>query len=84
VAFQRALELSGFLCRSDALTAMALHENEKTDAISPWFFVAGCGRLLSMSQVGLPEPRALWLGYLTPELLLPWVLAFAHYHRPQV
>lgn len=47
-------------------------------------FVAGCGRLLSMSKVGLPEPRAVWLGYLAPELALPWVLAIAHYNRPAV
>ena len=44
-------------------------------------FVAGCGRLLSMRKVGLPEPRAVWLGYLAPELVLPWVLAFAHYQQ---
>src|SRR3954469_450532 len=30
---------------------------------------AGIGRLVSISQVGLPEPAALWLGYLVPELL---------------
>jgi len=42
-------------------------------------FVAGCGRLLSMSKVGLPQPKAVWLGYLAPELVLPWVLAAAHY-----
>ena len=51
--------------------------------IAAGVFVAGCGRLLSMSKVGLPEPHALWLGYLTPELLLPWLLAAAHYYRPQ-
>lgn len=51
--------------------------------IAAGVFVAGCGRLLSMSQVGLPEPRALWLGYLTPELILPWILAVAHYCRPR-
>ena len=44
-------------------------------------FVAGCGRLLSMGKVGLPEPQAVWLGYLAPELVLPWVLAVAHYQR---
>jgi Domain of unknown function (DUF4345) len=36
-------------------------------------FIAGLGRLLSMSKVGLPEPAWVWLGYLIPELLLPWV-----------
>ena len=50
--------------------------------IAAGVFVAGCGRLLSMSKVGLPEPRALWLGYLVPELLLPLVLAVAHFYRP--
>ena len=44
-------------------------------------FVAGCGRLLSVSKVGLPEPRAVWLGYLGPELVLPWVLAAAQASR---
>jgi hypothetical protein len=41
--------------------------------------LAGFGRLLSISIVGLPEPAAVWLGYLIPELLLPFVIAGAHY-----
>ena len=41
-------------------------------------FLAGIGRLVSMSQVGLPEPAAVWLGYLIPELVLPVVMAVAH------
>jgi uncharacterized protein DUF4345 len=41
-------------------------------------FLAGVGRLVSISQVGLPEPAAAWLGYLIPELLLPVVIAVAH------
>ncbi len=40
--------------------------------------MAGIGRLVSISQVGLPEPAALWLGYLAPELLLPFVIALSH------
>jgi len=40
--------------------------------------LAGVGRLVSISHVGLPEPAALWLGYLIPELLLPVVIAVAH------
>lgn len=40
--------------------------------------LAGIGRLVSISQVGLPEPAGLWLGYLVPELLLPFVIAVAH------
>ena len=40
--------------------------------------LAGVGRLVSISQVGLPAPAAVWLGYLIPELLLPFVIAVAH------
>ncbi len=39
---------------------------------------AGIGRLVSISQVGLPEPAGVWIGYLVPELLLPIVIALAH------
>ena len=38
---------------------------------------AGIGRLVSIAQVGLPEPHGLWLGYLVPELLLPFVIALS-------
>jgi hypothetical protein len=41
--------------------------------------LAGIGRLVSIWHVGLPEPHALWLGYLVPELALPFVIAVAHY-----
>lgn len=41
-------------------------------------FLAGCGRLLSISIVGLPAPSAVWLGYMIPELVLPWILFAAH------
>ncbi|WP_245597867.1 DUF4345 domain-containing protein [Ottowia thiooxydans] len=41
-------------------------------------FLAGVGRLVSISQVGLPQPTAVWLGYLVPELLLPVIIALAH------
>lgn len=39
--------------------------------------LAGIGRLVSISQVGLPEPMAVWLGYLIPELLLPVIMTVA-------
>lgn len=39
---------------------------------------AGIGRLVSISQVGLPQPAAVWLGYLIPELVLPFVIVLAH------
>lgn len=41
-------------------------------------FIAGCGRVLSITQVGLPEPASVWLAYLIPELVLPIVMALAH------
>ena len=40
-------------------------------------FLAGTGRLMSMSIVGLPEPSALWLGYLIPELVVSSVMIAA-------
>ena len=41
--------------------------------------LAGIGRLVSINRVGLPKPAAVWLGYLVPELTLPFVIALAHY-----
>lgn len=41
--------------------------------------LAGLGRLVSIAKVGLPKPAAVWLGYLIPELLIPFVMAGAHY-----
>ena len=41
--------------------------------------LAGLGRVVSIAKVGLPKPRAVWLGYLVPELVLPFVLAGAHH-----
>jgi hypothetical protein len=40
-------------------------------------FLAGMGRLLSMSIVGLPQPPAVWLGYLVPELLVSCIMVAA-------
>ncbi|WP_394777747.1 DUF4345 family protein [Undibacterium sp.] len=41
--------------------------------------LAGTGRLVSIRRVGLPEPRTVWLAYLIPELVLPFVIAIAQY-----
>ena len=41
--------------------------------------LAGVGRLVSIAKVGLPKPTGVWLGYLIPELLIPFVMAGAHY-----
>lgn len=45
--------------------------------------MAGIGRLVSIATVGLPEPAGIWLGYLVPELLLPWVIVIAHRAAPR-
>jgi uncharacterized protein DUF4345 len=49
------------------------------DLLALGVFLAGCGRLLSMSKVGLPKPRKLWLAYLIPELLIPVIIVVAHH-----
>jgi len=41
--------------------------------------LAGIGRLVSIRKVGLPQPAGVWLGYLIPELLVPFIMAGAHY-----
>jgi hypothetical protein len=41
--------------------------------------LAGIGRLVSIAKVGLPKPATVWLGYLIPELLIPFIMAGAHY-----
>ena len=41
-------------------------------------FLGGIGRLVSIRRVGLPQPAAVWLGYLIPELVLPIVIVVAH------
>jgi len=47
--------------------------------LSLGLLLAGMGRLVSIGKVGLPKPTAVWLGYLIPELLLPFVIGGAHY-----
>jgi len=39
--------------------------------------LAGMGRLWSIRVVGLPEPPALWVGYLVPELLVALLMIAA-------
>ena len=78
--FMAGIYLSmGVICAWAAITIR--EQGTLVYLIAGGVFLAGCGRLLSMSKVGLPEPKAVWLGYLAPELLLPWVLAIAHANR---
>ena len=52
------------------------------DLLALGVLLAGIGRLVSIAKVGLPKPTAVWLGYLVPELLLPFVMVAAHHARP--
>jgi hypothetical protein len=65
----------GLICLWAGLTVRDQHVLVFLIALS--VFIAGCGRLLSMSKVGIPEPRKVWLGYLVPELVVPWIMAAA-------
>jgi len=67
---------TGFICLWAAITVR--QQGTLVYLIALAVLLAGMGRLVSISLVGLPEPAALWLGYLIPELLLPVVIALAH------
>ncbi len=66
---------AGLICLWAALTIR--QQNTLVFLLAFAVFLAGVGRLVSMSKVGLPEPHALWLGYLIPELALPCIMAVA-------
>ncbi|MCG2595398.1 DUF4345 domain-containing protein [Ramlibacter sp. XY19] len=68
---------TGLICLWSAITVR--QQGTLVYLIALAVFMAGLGRVVSMSIVGLPEPKALWIGYLVPELLLPIVMAAAHY-----
>ena len=65
----------GLICLWAALTIR--DQNVLIFLIAFSVFLAGCGRLLSISKVGVPEPRKVWLGYLVPELLVPCIMVVA-------
>ena len=66
---------SGLICLWAAVTVR--QQRTLVLLIGLSVFLAGSGRLLSMSIVGLPEPPALWLGYLIPELLVSVLMIVA-------
>jgi len=70
---------TGFICFWAAVTVR--QQGVLVYLLALGAFLAGCGRLLSISKVGIPSPRALWLGYLVPELLIPVVMSIAHSMR---
>lgn len=68
---------TGLICLWAALTIRA--QGFLVYLLAFGVLLAGVGRLVSIRKVGLPAPTAVWLGYLIPELVLPFVIAGAHY-----
>lgn len=66
---------TGLICVWAALTVR--QQGTLVFLISFAVFMAGVGRLYSISKVGLPEPHALWLGYMIPELVVPLIVVIA-------
>jgi len=65
----------GLVCAWTAITIR--QQNTLVYLIAFGVFLAGCGRLVSIAKVGLPQPKGVWLAYLVPELVVPIVAAFA-------
>jgi hypothetical protein len=60
-------------------TALTIrHQNTLIYLIALGIFLGGTGRLISMTIVGLPEPRALWLAYVIGEITLPIIIIVSH------
>ena len=68
---------TGLICLWAALTIRS--QGLLVDLIALGVLMGGLGRVLSISKVGLPQPRGVWLGYLLPELLLPFVIVIARH-----
>lgn len=68
---------TGIICLWAALTIR--QQGVLVYLLSLGVLLAGTGRLISIRKVGLPQPTAVWLGYLIPELVLPFVIAGAQY-----
>ena len=68
---------TGFICLWAGLTIRT--QGVLVYLVALGVLLAGAGRLISIGVVGLPQPAAVWLGYLIPELVEPFVIAAAHY-----
>ena len=68
---------TGLICLWAAITIR--QQGALVYLIALGVLLGGIGRLVSIQKVGLPEPRAIWLGYLIPELVLPFIIAGAHF-----
>ncbi|HMF40709.1 MAG TPA: DUF4345 family protein [Polyangia bacterium] len=68
---------TGFICLWAAVTIR--QQGTLVYLLALGVLLAGTGRLVSIAKVGLPKPAGVWLGYLIPELLIPFIMAGAHY-----
>jgi hypothetical protein len=68
---------TGIVCLWAALTVR--QQGTLVYLLALGILLAGVGRLVSIAKVGLPQPAAVWLGYLGPELLVPFIMAGAHH-----
>jgi hypothetical protein len=68
---------TGFICVWAAFTVR--QQGVLVYLIALGVLLGGTGRLVSMAKVGLPKPAGVWLGYLVPELLIPFIMSGAHY-----
>ena len=68
---------TGLICLWAALTVR--QQGTLVYLLALGVLMAGIGRLVSIRKVGLPQPTGVWLGYLIPELLIPFIMAGAHY-----
>ena len=68
---------SGLICLWAAFTVR--QQGTLIDLLAFAVLMAGVGRLVSISKVGLPKPAGVWIGYLVPELLVPFIMAGAHH-----
>lgn len=68
---------TGIICLWAAITVR--QQGALVYLLALGILLAGTGRLVSIAKVGLPKPSGVWIAYLVPELLVPFVMAGAHY-----
>ncbi|HEX5093404.1 MAG TPA: DUF4345 domain-containing protein [Burkholderiales bacterium] len=63
---------TGLICAWTAITVR--RQDTLVYLIGVAVLLAAVGRLVSIAAVGMPQPSAVWLGYLVPELVVPWIM----------
>jgi len=69
----------GIICAWAAITIR--QQGDLVYLIALGILLGGIGRLVSMAKVGLPKPSGIWIAYLVPELVIPFIIAIAHHAR---